>query len=134
MKFKALGCICIIEIAGTIGAVMKNPAAAGICLTGTCFLTGYTAYLEMRRMQIKICPECKCEIQKSYRICPECGHLFQTGISNEKLTDFIEKEKEAENCEKLKELEQLFAGDPETRMKEAARQVEAWKQDYRRMA
>lgn len=24
------------------------------------------------------------------------GHLFQTGISNEKLTDFIEKEKEAE--------------------------------------
>ena len=45
-----------------------------------------------------------------------------------------EKEKEAENCEKLKELEQLFAGDPETRMKEAARQVEAWKQDYRRMA
>ena len=83
MKFKALGCICIIEIAGTIGAVMKNPAAAGICLTGTCFLTGYTAYLEMRRMQIKICPECKCEIQKSYRICPECGHLF-------------EKEKEAE--------------------------------------
>ena len=74
MKFKALGCICIIEIAGTIGAVMKNPAAAGICLTGTCFLTGYTAYLEMRRMQIKICPECKCEIQKSYRICPECGH------------------------------------------------------------
>ena len=96
MKFKALGCICIIEIAGTIGAVMKNPAAAGICLTGTCFLTGYTAYLEMRRMQIKICPECKCEIQKSYRICPECGHLFQTGISNEKLTDFIEKEKEAE--------------------------------------
>mgnify|MGYP007010512515 CR=1 FL=1 len=44
------------------------------------------------------------------------------------------KEKEAENCEKLKELEQLFAGDPETRMKEAARQVEAWKQDYRRMA
>ena len=45
-----------------------------------------------------------------------------------------EKEKEAENCEKLKELEQLFAGDLETRMKEAARQVEAWKQDYRRMA
>ena len=45
-----------------------------------------------------------------------------------------EKEKEAENCEKLKELEQLFAGDPETRMEEAARQVETWKQDYRRMA
>ena len=45
-----------------------------------------------------------------------------------------EKEKEAENCEQLKKLEQLFAGDSETRMKEAARQVEAWKQDYRRMA
>ena len=52
MKFKALGCICIIEIAGTIGAVMKNPAAAGICLTGTCFLTGYTAYLHMMIMHI----------------------------------------------------------------------------------
>ena len=28
------------------------------------------------------------------RICPECGHLFQKGLSEEQLTDVIEKEKE----------------------------------------
>ena len=57
-------------------------------------LTVYTVYLGMEKHNKKICPECQCEIRKSYRICPECGHLFQEGLSEEQLTDVIEKEKE----------------------------------------
>ena len=44
----------------------------------------------------KKCPECNSEISKKVRICPECGHLFQKGLSEEQLTGYIEQEQEKE--------------------------------------
>ena len=35
-----------------------------------------------------------CLPRREHIICPECGHLFQKGLSEEQLTDVIEKEKE----------------------------------------
>ena len=94
MELKILGSICFLEAGGTVGNIMGYHLGAGICLAGTSLLTVYTVYLGMEKTHKKICPECQCEIRKSYRICPECGHLFQEGLSEEQLTDVIEKEKE----------------------------------------
>ena len=94
LNLKILGGICFMEIVGTVGAAMGCGIEAGASVVGTSLLTIYTIFLGTEKLQKKICPECRCEIQKSNRICPECGHLFQKGISEEKLTDFIEKEKE----------------------------------------
>lgn len=44
----------------------------------------------------KKCPECDSEISKKVRICPECGYLFQQGLSEEQLTGYIEQEQEKE--------------------------------------
>ena len=87
MELKILGSICFLEAVGTVGNIMGYHLGAGL-------LTVYTVYLGMEKTHKKICPECQCEIRKSYRICPECGHLFQEGLSEEQLTDVIEKEKE----------------------------------------
>ena len=92
MELKILGSICFLEAVGTVGNIMGYHLGAGICLAGTSLLTVYTVYLGMEKTHKKICPECQCEIRKSYRICPECGHLFQDGLSEEQLTDVIEKE------------------------------------------
>ena len=91
---KILSVICGIELVGAIGNVMGVAAANEILLGGTCLLAGYTVYLGTENFQKKTCPECKSKIRKAYRICPECGHLFQKGLSEEQLTDVIEKEKE----------------------------------------
>ena len=92
LNLKILSVICGIELVGAIGNVMGVAAANEILLGGTCLLAGYTVYLGTENFQKKTCPECK--IRKAYRICPECGHLFQKGLSEEQLTDVIEKEKE----------------------------------------
>ncbi len=94
LNLKILSVICGIELVGAIGNVMGVAAANEILLGGTCLLAGYTAYLGTENFQKKTCPECKSKIRKAYRICPECGHLFQKGLSEEQLTDVIEKEKE----------------------------------------
>lgn len=47
------------------------------CLEAPALLAGYTVYLGTDNFQKKTCPECKSKIRKAYRICPECGHLFQ---------------------------------------------------------
>lgn len=94
LNLKILGGICFVEIVGTVGTALGYSIAVGASVVGTSLLTIYTINLGKEKLQKKICPECRCEIQKSNRICPECGHLFQKGISEEKLTDFIEKEKE----------------------------------------
>lgn len=79
MELKILGSICFLEAVGTVGNIMGYHLGAGICLAGTSLLTVYTVYLGMEKTHKKICPECQCEIRKSYRICPECGHLFKKG-------------------------------------------------------
>lgn len=94
MDLKILGGICFMEIVGTVGTAMGCSITAGASVVGTSLLTIYTIFWAKEKLQKKICPECRCEIQRSNRICPECGHLFQKGISEEKLTDLIEKEKE----------------------------------------
>ena len=94
LNLKILSVICGIEFVGAIGNVMGVAAANEILLGGTCLLAGYTVYLGTENFQKKTCPECKSKIRKAYRICPECGHLFQKGLSEEQLTDVIEKEKE----------------------------------------
>ncbi|WP_347161073.1 zinc ribbon domain-containing protein [Ruminococcus sp. 1001136sp1] len=94
LNLKILSVICGIELVGAIGNVMGVVAANEILLGGTCLLAGYTVYLGTENFQKKTCPECKSKIRKAYRICPECGHLFQKGLSEEQLTDVIEKEKE----------------------------------------
>ena len=94
LNLKILSVICGIELVGAIGNVMGVAAANEILLGGTCLLAGYTVYLGTENFQKKTCPECKSKIRKEYRICPECGHLFQKGLSEEQLTDVIEKEKE----------------------------------------
>lgn len=94
LNLKILSVICGIELVGAIGNVMGVAAANEILLGGTCLLAGYTVYLGTENFQKKTCPECKSKIRKGYRICPECGHLFQKGLSEEQLTDVIEKEKE----------------------------------------
>lgn len=94
LNLKILSVICGIELVGAIGNVMGVAAANEILLGGTCLLAGYTVYLGTVNFQKKTCPECKSKIRKAYRICPECGHLFQKGLSEEQLTDVIEKEKE----------------------------------------
>lgn len=94
LNLKILSVICGIELVGAIGNVMGGAAANEILLGGTCLLAGYTVYLGTENFQKKTCPECKSKIRKAYRICPECGHLFQKGLSEEQLTDVIEKEKE----------------------------------------
>lgn len=94
LNLKILSVICGIELVGAIGNVMGVAAANEILLGSTCLLAGYTVYLGTENFQKKTCPECKSKIRKAYRICPECGHLFQKGLSEEQLTDVIEKEKE----------------------------------------
>ena len=94
LNLKILSVICGIELVGAIGNVMGVAAANEILLGGTCLLAGYTVYLGTENFQKKTCPECNSKIRKAYRICPECGHLFQKGLSEEQLTDVIEKEKE----------------------------------------
>ena len=94
LNLKILSVICGIELVGAIGNVMGVAAANEILLGGTCLQAGYTVYLGTENFQKKTCPECKSKIRKAYRICPECGHLFQKGLSEEQLTDVIEKEKE----------------------------------------
>lgn len=94
LNLKILSVICGIELVGAIGNVMGVAAANEILLGGTCLLAGYTVYLGTENFQKKTRPECKSKIRKAYRICPECGHLFQKGLSEEQLTDVIEKEKE----------------------------------------
>ena len=94
LNLKILSVICGIELVGAIGNVMGVAAANEILLGGTCLLAGYTVYLGTENFQKNTCPECKSKIRKAYRICPECGHLFQKGLSEEQLTDVIEKEKE----------------------------------------
>ena len=60
------------------------------------FLMLDIVYLAIQEKGRKKCPECDSEISKKVRICPECGYLFQQGLSEEQLTGYIEQEQEKE--------------------------------------
>lgn len=59
----------------------------------TALMAVYIIYLAYQTVGKKNCPKCKSSVPSKDRICSECGHLFQNGISEEKLTEYIEKEK-----------------------------------------
>lgn len=67
-----------------------------IILAGSVFLMLDIVYLAIQEKGRKKCPECDSEISKKVRICPECGYLFQQGLSEEQLTGYIEQEQEKE--------------------------------------
>ena len=115
MELKILGSICFLEAVGTVGNIMGYHLGAGICLAGTSLLTVYTVYLGMEKTHKKICPECQCEIRKSYRICPECGHLFQEGLSEKEKEDDMSSEQIDRAFEKVDTLsmEEVKAYDSE---------------------
>lgn len=73
---------------------MGVAAAKKFCLEAPAYWQVILFIQELKIFKRKHAPECKSKIRKAYRICPECGHLFQKGLSEEQLTDVIEKEKE----------------------------------------
>lgn len=67
-----------------------------IGFAGSVFLMLDIVYLAIQEKGRKKCPACDSEISKKVRICPECGYLFQQGLSEEQLTGYIEQEQEKE--------------------------------------
>ena len=53
-------------------------------------------YLAIQEKGRKKCLSVILRYQKKVRICPECGYLFQQGLSEEQLTGYIEQEQEKE--------------------------------------
>lgn len=84
----------IVQILG-IGALFYN-WRIGMVVFAVCagFQICYATRLAFGEGKVKVCPECKASIPQHSRICPECGHLYQKGASEEELTGLIEKEKE----------------------------------------
>ena len=84
----------VVQILG-LGVLFYNwwigVAMFAVC---ACFQIGYATSIVFQHGKMKVCPECKASIPKYNRICPECGHLYQKGVSEEELTGIIEKEKE----------------------------------------
>lgn len=88
--------ICVVEAAGVIGTAAGSRNVFWAGAAGTAALAAYTASLLLGGRGKKICPECRTVIRKEDRICPECGHRFREGVPEEKLTEYIEGEKEKE--------------------------------------
>lgn len=97
MKNKQIGIfysIGVVQILG-LGALFYNWwLGVAVFVVCACFQIGYATSLAFQSEKVKVCPECKASIPKHDRICPECGHLYQKGASDEELTSIIEKEKE----------------------------------------
>lgn len=70
----------------------------GIVLSaaGTVALAACATGIWMRDGKEKVCPKCKAFIPKKSRICPECGHRYKDGVPEDRLTEYIEQEKEKE--------------------------------------
>lgn len=71
---------------------------AGIVMsaTGTAALAARATGILIRNGKEKMCPKCKAFIPKKSRICPACGHRYRDGIPEDRLTEYIEQEKEKE--------------------------------------
>lgn len=84
-SIQILGLLCISKNS-EIGIIM---AASGIAV-----LLGYATGLLTKREKKQVCKNCKAIIPKNSRICPECGFCNKEDIAEEKLTEYIEKQKE----------------------------------------
>ena len=97
MKIKQIGTCYSLIIGQLIGIVFLGIElwiGMGIIFVCTGIQFIYATISILKTSKAKICPECKTAIPQFIRICPECGHLYQQGVSEEKLTEIIEKEKE----------------------------------------
>lgn len=88
-----LGSLCGAEAIGLVRAINGDANGIGSCMIVTALMAVYIIYLAYQTVGKKNCPKCKSSVPSKDRICSECGHLFQNGISEEKLTEYIEKEK-----------------------------------------
>lgn len=71
-------------------------AGIAVAAAGTAFLVADAVGIMVKAGGKKVCPRCKADIPKQSRICPECGHRYRSGVSADKLTEYIEQEKEKE--------------------------------------
>ena len=88
-----MGSLCGAEAIGLVRAINGDANGIGSCMIVTALMAVYIIYLAYQTVGKKNCPKCKSSVPSKDRICSECGHLFQNGISEEKLTEYIEKEK-----------------------------------------
>lgn len=61
---------------------------------GIAALLGNATGLLNKQEKGSICKKCKSVIPRGNRICPECGYIVKEEISEDELTEYIEKEKE----------------------------------------
>ena len=94
-QVQILSGICGVQLIGYACRAAGFKTDIWIGFTGSFPYVGYCISGNSRKGQKK-CPECDSEISKKVRICPECGYLFQQGLSEEQLTGYIEQEQEKE--------------------------------------
>lgn len=93
-QVQILSGICGVQLIGYACRAAGFKTDIWIGFTGSVFLMLDIVYLAIQEKGRKKCPECDSEISKKVRICPECGYLFQQGLSEEQLTGYIEQEQE----------------------------------------
>lgn len=88
--------ISVIQVLGMAGMAAGERLAGALIAVGTAMMFVDATGILIRMGKEKICPKCKTSIPKKSRICPECGYRYNDGISEDKLTEYIEQEKEKE--------------------------------------
>ena len=96
--------ISTVQLIGIIGLSVNTMAGTAVVAVGTVGILVYATANLFQRLKEKVCPECGTRIPKSDRICAVCGYRYREGIPEEKLTEFIEKEKEKEMCRRIHSL------------------------------
>lgn len=93
-QVQILSGICGVQLIGYACRAAGFKTDIWIGFAGSVFLMLDIVYLAIQEKGRKKCPACDSEISKKVRICPECGYLFQQGLSEEQLTGYIEQEQE----------------------------------------
>ena len=96
-QVQILSGICGVQLIGYACRAAGFKTDIWIGFAGSVFLMLDIVYLAIQEKGRKKMP---CvwfwDIKKKVRICPECGYLFQQGLSEEQLTEYIEQEQEKE--------------------------------------